>query len=200
MSIWDAHCARACDLALLLAVAAAPEDVEDRQMVHGFLLHDIGKRVLPDAILNKPGPLDDEEHAIVRTHPQAGWRMLNEVEFGARTRDVVLYHHEHWDGSGYPLGLSGERIPLWARIVAIADAVDAMTSDRPYRRAMTLQAALDELRAQSGRQFDPALVELFLGLDRERLGRYTADAARSVASKSVFGMGPTHGELVPAAA
>ncbi len=121
--------------------------------------------------------------------------------------DVVRHHHERWDGRGYPDGLAGTRIPLWARIFAVADTVDAMTSDRPYRRARALDEALAVLRAESGRQFDAECVEAFLRLDRDRVaepleaprGDYAGAAARIVRSKSVRGIGPTQGEVTPAA-
>ena len=199
---WEAHSRRACDLGLLLAEAVVPSDAGDPEMVAGFLLHDVGKIEVPDAILCKPGALTPAELDVVRRHPQAGWRILDEAGFSARARDVVLHHHERWDGRGYPHGLRGEQIPLWARLFAVADAVEAMTSDRPYRRALTLHAALAELRSEAGRQFDPACVAAFLRLDRRRiraiLDRTRYAAARGVASKSVRGIGPTHGELAPA--
>ena len=133
--------------------------------------------------------------------------MLYELGFGARAQDVALCHHERWDGRGYPLRLRGEQIPLWARIFAVADTVDAITSHRPYRPARSLDDALAVLRAESGRQFDPACVEAFLRLDRDAVaglleaprGDYAGAAARNVSSKSVRGIGPTHGELTPAA-
>ena len=199
---WAAHSRRACDLGMLLAEDVAPVDAGHPEMVAGFLLHDVGKVEVPDAILFKPGPLTASELELVRRHPQVGWRILDEAGFSGRALDVVLYHHERWDGRGYPLGLHGEQIPLWARIFAVADAAEAMTSDRPYRRALTLGAALDEVRSQAGRQFDPACADAFCRLDRERiaavLDRRRYAAARRVASKSVRGIGPTHGEVVPA--
>jgi ribonuclease P protein subunit RPR2 len=185
-------------MGLLLTAEMAPWDVDDPQLAAGFLLHDVGKLALPAAIVDKPGPLTASERAEMHRHPQQGWRMLNEIEYGGRTRDVVLFHHERWDGSGYPLGLAGESIPLWARIFAVADAMDAMVGDRPYRAAMTPRDAYDELRAGAGGQFDPSCVDAFLGLSSESVAGYEATAARSVASKSVRGIGPTHGDVLPA--
>ena len=157
-----AHCERACALALQLAEEVAPGEAQHPEMRQAFLLHDIGKLAVPYRVLAKPAPLTPSEFALVRTHPEAGRRLLYELGFGARVQDVALCHHERWDGRGYPLRLRGEQIPLWARVFAVADAVDAMTSDRPYRRAMTLQDAAAEVRAQSGRQFDPVCADAFL--------------------------------------
>ena len=157
-----AHSERACALGLLLAEEVAPRAVDDPEMAEGFLLHDVGKLAVPPSVLAKPGRLTAEEFALVRRHPETGRRMLYDLGYGSRAQDVALCHHERWDGRGYPLRLRGEQIPLWARIFAVADAVDAMTSDRPYRRAMTLQEATAEVRAQSGRQFDPVCADAFL--------------------------------------
>jgi ribonuclease P protein subunit RPR2 len=164
-----AHIRRVHDLGLLLAGVVAPDDIRNPQMAYGFLLHDIGKLAVPDAILTKPGKLDEDEWTLMRRHPQEGVRILKEVPFLDRALDVVLHHHERWDGSGYPAKLHGEGIPLWARIFAIVDTVDAMTSDRPYRAAMSLDAALDEVTACSGTQFDPRCAEALGELDEARL-------------------------------
>ncbi len=166
------HLQRVNDLGLLLARELSSEGTVDSQMSFGFLLHDLGKIWVPDAVLNKPGPLTEEEWQLMHRHPEEGARILKDVAFlkhGAL--DVVLYHHERWDGAGYPAGLAGNEIPLWARIFAVADALDAMTSDRPYRRAMPLETALGELRANSGTQFDPACVDALEAIDREELVR-----------------------------
>jgi HD-GYP domain-containing protein (c-di-GMP phosphodiesterase class II) len=159
------HIQRVHGLGLLLARTVVPEEAADVQLSYGFLLHDIGKLAVPDAVLTKAGPLTDDEWTLMRAHPQAGVRILSEIPFLGRALDVVLHHHERWDGTGYPHGLSGEDIPLWARIFAVVDAVDAMTSDRPYRRGLPLDVALAELRSNAGVQFDPACVEAFARLD-----------------------------------
>ena len=134
--------------------------------------------------------------------------MLYELGFGARAQDVALCHHERWDGRGYPDGIAGEDIPFGARVAAVADALDAMTSRRPYRRPLSLDDAMGELFAEAGGQFDPECVDAFLALDRARVAALLQQpddayvpsaAARSVASKSVRGIGPTHGDVVPAA-
>jgi ribonuclease P protein subunit RPR2 len=134
-------------------------------MAYGFLLHDIGKLAVPDAILRAPGRLTEEQWTLMRRHPEEGVRMLEHVPFLGRALDVVRYHHERWDGGGYPDGLSGEQIPLWARIFAVVDALDAITAERPYRAARSYEDALAEIRRNSGSQFDPAVVEALERLD-----------------------------------
>jgi ribonuclease P protein subunit RPR2 len=163
------HIRRVHDLGLLLTAEVLPEQVDDPQLSYGFLLHDVGKLSVPDAVLNKPGPLDDREWALMRRHPEEGVRILRPVGFLDSALDVVRFHHERWDGTGYPEGRSGDSIPLSARIFAIADTVDAMTSDRPYRAGLPLEAARQELLAHAGTQFDPACVEAFVALDPEHL-------------------------------
>jgi putative nucleotidyltransferase with HDIG domain len=128
----------------------------------GCLVHDIGKIGVPDRVLSKPGPLDDAELAEMRRHPSIGRRLLRGMAWERGVFDIVLHHHERWDGTGYPVQLMGEAIPRLARIVAVADALDALTSDRPYRRAHTFQRAARAIQAGAGSQFDPALVALFI--------------------------------------
>ena len=123
---------------------------------------------MPDAVLNKPGPLVEEEWRLIKEHPEQGANILSAVPFRSRALDVVRYHHERWDGSGYPLGLRGEEIPLWARIFAVVDTVDAVTSDRPYRRGRPLEAASEELSNAAGSQLDPSCVASFLEVDRNK--------------------------------
>ncbi|HSX69469.1 MAG TPA: HD domain-containing phosphohydrolase, partial [Pseudomonas sp.] len=128
-------------------------------------MHDVGKIGIPDAILQKNGKLDEAEWAVMRQHAQIGAEIIGEHDSGLlkTARIIALTHHEKWDGSGYPNGLKGEEIPLAGRIVAIADVFDALTSVRPYKPAWSLDDALDLLRRESGRHFDPELVELFIG-------------------------------------
>lgn len=176
----QAHTGRIRDLATAIALALrVPREVRDA--VHfGALLHDVGKIGISDSILQKPGPLSEAEWQIMRRHPEIGVRMLRGIDFLAPALDVVMYHHERWDGRGYPAGLRGDAIPLAARIVAVCDAFDAMTTDRPYRRALTVDQALDELAAVAGTQLDPRcallLVEVVrsMGLEdlHERFVRY----------------------------
>jgi putative nucleotidyltransferase with HDIG domain len=134
-------------------------DLDD--ILRGALLHDIGKIGVPDAILLKPGRLTEEETALMRKHPEIGYNMIAHIPFLSGAARVVLHHHESFDGRGYPSGLSGANIPLGARIFAIADTFDAMTSDRPYRRALPPTAATEEIARCSGAQFDPAIVAAF---------------------------------------
>ncbi|MDE3103569.1 MAG: response regulator [Acidobacteriota bacterium] len=133
-----------------------------RTIARGAFLHDIGKIAIPDAILLKPGRLNEEEMAVMRQHCERGFQIVSKIEFLQEARDIVLSHHERFDGKGYPRGLSGQSIPLGARLFAIADTMDAMTSDRPYRKGTSFEAARDEILKCSGGQFDPALVDLFL--------------------------------------
>jgi HD-GYP domain-containing protein (c-di-GMP phosphodiesterase class II) len=159
------HAERVTALALRLAAAVAPDLTADAGLAHGFLLHDIGKIGIPDALLRKPGPLDSDEWRLMRTHPELGERIVEDIPYlGRIARDVIAYHHEHWDGSGYPLHVRGTAIPLAARIFAIADAFDAMTNDRPYRRALSEEQALALIADGAGTQFDPELVDAFVAL------------------------------------
>jgi HD-GYP domain-containing protein (c-di-GMP phosphodiesterase class II) len=141
------------------------ETVEQVRMAG--LLHDLGKILLADDVLSKPAALCGDELALVRTHPELGYSLLVDLDI-APVDTWVRHHHEHWDGSGYPHGLRGEDIPLGSRIILVADAYDAMTSDRSYRQAVPPNQALGELRALAGKQFDPQVVDALvaeLGLD-----------------------------------
>jgi len=136
-----------------------PEELDE--VVRAAELHDVGKMAIPDEILHKPGPLSDQEWGFVRQHTIIGERILNAAPALLPVAKLVRSSHEHWDGSGYPDGFGGEGIPLGARIVAVCDAFDAMITSRPYRAAMTVEQALAELRACSGTQFDPSVVDAF---------------------------------------
>ena len=161
------HALRVQRYALQLAAAADPVLLGDPSVEAGFLLHDVGKIAIPDSILRKRGPLTPSEQNLMRRHTLIGSDLLTGIPLLAgQGLGVVRSHHERWDGAGYPDGLSGEAIPSAARVFAVADALDAMTSDRPYRRAMTWAAAGREILAQSGRQFDPMVVEAFVSRDR----------------------------------
>ncbi|HEY6181103.1 MAG TPA: HD domain-containing phosphohydrolase [Terriglobales bacterium] len=135
-----------------------------RVIARGAFLHDIGKMAIPDAILRKPGKLNPDELAIMREHCYRGFQLLKRIPFLGEASDIVYSHQEHFDGSGYPRGLKGEEIPLGARIFSVADTLDAITSDRPYRAAQTVQAAKIEIEKWSGRQFDPDVVKAFLSM------------------------------------
>lgn len=128
------------------------------------VLHDIGKIGINESILRKPGPLTEEEWEEMKKHPEIGWRIANGISELAHIAEYILYHHERWDGRGYPMGLKGEKIPLLCRILAVADAYDAMTSDRVYRKAMCPERALAEIKSNAGTQFDPQVVETFINL------------------------------------
>jgi putative nucleotidyltransferase with HDIG domain len=133
----------------------------------GGPLHDIGKLAVSDHVLRKEGSLEEHELAEIREHPKAGARLILRVAALREAIPYVLYHHERWDGAGYPTGKSGEEIPLEARVLAVADAFDAMTSDRPYRRALSHADALAEVDRCAGTQFDPAIARIFLELFAE---------------------------------
>ena len=157
------HSLRVRDYAVQLTALVEPQLLSDPSLEYGFLLHDVGKIAMPDELLGKPGALSPDERALVQTHTVIGAEILGDVTFlhGEGIR-VIRSHHERWDGSGYPDHLAGEAIPLSARIFAVADAVDAMTGERPYRKPASLEAATKEIAAQRGRQFDPSVVEAFL--------------------------------------
>ena len=133
----------------------------DRVYLSG-LLHDVGKISIPDAVLGKPGRLDDEEYGTIQTHPEAGWAILQELAALRHLLPGVLHHHERFDGRGYPDGLASQDIPIDGRILAICDSYDAMTSDRPYRQGMPQAEAESRLRAGTGSQWDPQLIASFL--------------------------------------
>jgi putative nucleotidyltransferase with HDIG domain len=158
----EGHTVRVTDLTMRLAEAFG---IDPEMMAHirrGAILHDIGKMAIPDHILLKPGPLDEEEWVQMRQHPQIAYDMLRNIEYLQPALSIPYCHHERWDGSGYPRQLKGEEIPLAARLFAVADVWDALTSDRPYRKAWTREEALEYIRQQAGKQFDPRVVEVFL--------------------------------------
>ncbi len=160
----QAHSRRVLGDTLAIAKAYGVPEAALPAIRHGVLLHDIGKIGIPDAILLKPGPLTSEEWTIMRQHPTLGKRLLQHIPFLQDAVPIVYHHHERWDGSGYPLGLLGEAIPLGARLFAVADAFDAMTFDRPYSRAISFEAARMEITRCAGSHFDPAVVEAFLSV------------------------------------
>ena len=154
------HAQRVSEAALAITRAVDPLLAEDPELRFGFLLHDIGKIGIPDRILLKPGALSLDETRIMQTHTVLGDHLISNVtHLRGVARDVIVHHHEHWDGGGYPWGLAAQEIPLAARIFAVADAYDALTTNRPYRRAVNQDDALSEIQRASGSQFDPTLVE-----------------------------------------
>jgi len=170
-----AHSQRVQGYAIALAEAIDPGLAADASAEYGFLLHDVGKIGIPDRILLKPGPLTPQEREQMQTHTTLGEQMLGGVAFlRGEGLQIVRSHHERWDGSGYPDGIGGDEIPVGARIFAVADSLDAMTSDRPYRRALDWDHAAAEILGQSGTQFDPDVVDVFRGCeDRLRAIRST---------------------------
>jgi ribonuclease P protein subunit RPR2 len=163
------HIERVSALCQALCEVVDPVLAQDPQVVFGFLLHDVGKIGVPDAVLLKPAELTDEERVVMRRHPEIGAALLAEAGFSDVARGIVLTHHERWDGTGYPRGLRETEIPLCSRLFAVADALDAMTNDRPYRRGIPLEQALEELKRNAGTQFDPMAVEALLSLQAERV-------------------------------
>lgn len=158
------HCHRVVELALKVARQLG---VPEEELVHihrGALLHDIGKMGIPDSILLKPGPLTEEEWDIMRRHPVYAYELLRKIPYLQPALDIPYYHHEHWDGNGYPNGLSGEGIPLAARIFAIIDVWDALLSNRPYRGAWTQEEVVKYIQQESGSHFDPEIVSIFLDI------------------------------------
>ena len=160
------HVIRMSHFSQLLALAAGCSPAWAEDLLNAAPMHDVGKIGIPDAVLRKPGPLDADEWATMRRHPEIGVEIIGEHPSGVLqlAREIALAHHEKWDGSGYPRGLAGEAIPLSARIVAIADVFDALTTRRPYKEPWPVQDALDHIAAQAGKHFDPALVALFAPL------------------------------------
>lgn len=163
------HSFRVARYAVTLARTMGVEEAAMTAIEWGALLHDVGKIGVPESVLRKQGPLDPDEQAVMQEHPLRGYQMLKSLLFLGTGLDVVLSHHERWDGRGYPNGLRGEEIPLSARIFAVVDTYDAITSDRPYREARPHSAAVEELGRVAGHQLDPAVVEAFLEIPAERL-------------------------------
>ena len=158
----EGHSRRVAELACAIAREMGLSEDELTHLFRGGLLHDVGKIGIPDAVLHKREPLTEEEWQLMRQHPLLGARILQDIDFLAQAVDVVLFHQERYDGEGYPYGLRGSEIPLLARIFAVADAYDAMTSHRPYREAMSHEEAVAEIVRHSGTQFDPEVVQAFL--------------------------------------
>jgi ribonuclease P protein subunit RPR2 len=163
------HAERVTAYALELARALGTPLADTAEIEFGFLLHDIGKVAVPDAILWKPGPLTDKERALMEQHPLIGAEIVRGIEFLGPATEVVRSHHERWDGRGYPDGLAGDEIPLAARVFALADVLDALTTERPYRHSSPLSVAREMIVAESGTQFDPRVVDAFSSIPDETL-------------------------------
>ncbi|HEV2289744.1 MAG TPA: HD domain-containing phosphohydrolase [Candidatus Acidoferrales bacterium] len=172
----EGHCQRVTAITILIARIMKVDRNELRQIARGAFLHDIGKMGIPDQVLRKPGPLSEEERQIMKRHCEIGYTVLKRIPFLKDPAQIVLAHQEFYDGTGYPRGLKGDEIPLGARIFAVADTLDAMTSDRPYRKALPLCAARAEIVKFSGTQFDPRVVEAFLSKPDE----YWAEIRKSI--------------------
>lgn len=160
----EGHSRRVSLYSLAMARTYGCSDEELKHIVRGSYLHDIGKIGIPDSILLKPGKLTEDETAVMRTHAQIGFELLQRIAFLAPAAEIVLTHQERFDGKGYPQGLAGAQIPLGSRFFSVADTLDAMTSDRPYRKALPFSVARTEIESQSGRQFAPEAVKIFLSL------------------------------------
>ncbi len=156
------HGRRVAELTTRLARLILPKGADLTHIRHGAMLHDIGKMGVPETILHKPAPLDDGEWIVMRRHPQYGYDLLSPVPFMRAALDIPLAHHERWDGIGYPHRLKGDQIPLAARIFAVVDVWDSLTSDRPYRPAWPESNALPYIASQAGTHFDPHVVEVFM--------------------------------------
>jgi len=161
------HSRRVCRYSLEIARAMGWPDKQLERLARGAYLHDIGKLGIPDEILLKPGPLTEDERKSMQRHVQIGFDIVKDLPFLADAAEIVLMHHERYDGSGYPRGLKGEEILPGARIFAVADTLDAISSDRPYRRAASFESARDTIRRASGSQFDPQVVNVFLNIHEE---------------------------------
>jgi PAS domain S-box-containing protein len=168
----EGHTQRVTEITVRLARTFGLSEAELAQVRWGTLLHDIGKMGIPDGILLKPGPLTDAEWVVMKTHPAIAYEMLLPIQYLRSALDIPYHHHEKWDGTGYPLGLKGDQIPLTARIFAVVDVWDALRSDRPYRSAWPEEKALEHIRTSAGTHFDPQVVKIFLEMEkRESLER-----------------------------
>ena len=163
----EGHSKRVTAYTIALARAMGISPAEIKVIARGAFLHDIGKMAIPDEILQKPGKLTPEEQQVMREHCSRGYQMLRKIPFLSEAAEIVFSHQEHFDGSGYPNGLRGNAIPIGARIFAVADALDAITSDRPYRKAQSYDMAREEINRCAGTQFDPEVVEVFLKIPNE---------------------------------
>jgi cyclic di-GMP phosphodiesterase len=187
----EGHSKRVTAFTIAIAKQMGLTEREIRVIARGAFLHDIGKMAIPDAILRKPGALNQEEIAIMREHCYRGYQMLRKIPFLSDASDIVYSHQEKFDGTGYPRGLKGNEIPLGARIFSIADTLDAITSDRPYRPAQPLAAARAEIQRWAGRQFDPDVVKIFISMPeniwgdlRKRINSQSYRFAYSASAKS----------------
>jgi putative nucleotidyltransferase with HDIG domain len=176
-------------IALARAMGIAPAEI--KVIARGAFLHDVGKMAIPDEILRKPGKLTPEEQSIMREHCTRGYNMLRKIPFLAGAAEIVYCHQEHYDGSGYPRGIHAREIPIGARIFAVGDTLDAITSDRPYRQARSFDAAREEILRCSGTQFDPAVVEVFLKIPNELWQELRSEISGQNKRFSTFDIAPS---------
>jgi len=158
----EGHSVRVTELTIRLAEAMGVQGEALVEIRRGSLLHDIGKMGVPDAILHKEGALDENERRIIQKHPQDAYNMLKQIDYLKAALEIPYCHHEKWDGTGYPRGLKGEEIPLAARMFSVVDVFDALSNDRPYRKAWPLERVIEYLKTESGTHFDPAVLSTFL--------------------------------------
>jgi putative nucleotidyltransferase with HDIG domain len=158
------HAERVAAYGMEIARKLGAPFADDPEVEFGFLLHDVGKVAVPDAILWKPEPLTPDERALMEKHPIVGWEILREIDFLGEAKLVVRHHHERWDGTGYPDHLAGDAIPLAARVFAVADVLDALTTLRPYRPPSPMSEAREMIAASAGSHFDPAVVKAFMDI------------------------------------
>jgi ribonuclease P protein subunit RPR2 len=169
------HAERVAAYALEIGAEIGQRWAGSPEIEFGFLLHDIGKVAIPDSILHKPEPLTAPERELIEQHPVTGWEIVRQVDFLGAASDVVRHHHERWDGAGYPDGLKGEKIPLTARVFAVADTFDALTTTRPYRLASPIAEARALIQEARGSQFDPTVADAFAGMPDEVFERIRSE-------------------------
>lgn len=177
----EGHSRRVTAFSVAIAQAMGLEPQTLKTIARGAYLHDVGKIGIPDSILNKAGPLNEQERTLMKTHCQRGYDIIRRITFLEEAAEIVLSHQEYYDGSGYPRGLKSQAIHLGARIFAVADALDAMISDRPYRAALPLEHALKEIRDMAGTQFDPGVVAAALSLPHELWEQFKTASAKGAA-------------------
>jgi HD-GYP domain-containing protein (c-di-GMP phosphodiesterase class II) len=176
------HSTRLAEWGMRVGQELGLEEAELQSLEVAALLHDIGKVGIPDAILRKPGRLDQDEYALMKRHPEYGWAVLRMLPGFGRAALDILHHHENLDGTGYPAGLKGSEIPIVSRIVTVIDAFDAMVSSRPYRAGLPHEEAIRRLIESSGTQFDPAVVQCFISFAQAEMAMVFAAAGTSVSS------------------
>jgi len=184
----EGHSKRVTAYTIALARALGITPAQIKVIARGAFLHDIGKMAIPDEILRKPGKLTPEEQEVMREHCTRGYHMLRKIPFLAESAEIVFTHQEHYDGNGYPNGLHSNQIPIGARIFAVADTLDAITSDRPYRQGRSFDAAREEILRCSGTQFDPTVVEVFLKIPSELWQELRAEITNQNKRFSTFDM------------